>query len=157
MKFYIKDFFSKCDQIHRKLPIWSYLLKKSLMENFIFYAVLIKEKPGKEKFRKNFPVKNFLQVFSGPYFSIFGLNTDQSAFTCWKSKMETLEQGVFIVIWTYFTPCSLVSIVNIEHVIAGLEGMMTISLGDFLWKYGHEYREIRTIKNSVFGHFLRSI
>ena len=39
MKFSIKDFFSKCDQIRRKLPIWSYLLKKCLMENFIFCAV----------------------------------------------------------------------------------------------------------------------
>ena len=36
MKFFIKDFFSKCDQIRRKLRIWSYLLKKSFMENFIF-------------------------------------------------------------------------------------------------------------------------
>ena len=35
-KFSIKDFFSKCDQIRRKLRIWSRLLKKSLMENFIF-------------------------------------------------------------------------------------------------------------------------
>ena len=34
-KFAIKDFFSKCDQIQ----IWSHLLKKSLMENFIFCAV----------------------------------------------------------------------------------------------------------------------
>ena len=31
----IKDFFCKCDLIHRKLRIWSYLLMKSLMENFI--------------------------------------------------------------------------------------------------------------------------
>ena len=31
--FSIKDFFSKCDQIHRKLRIWSHLLKKSLIEN----------------------------------------------------------------------------------------------------------------------------
>ena len=38
MKFF-KYFFSKCDQICRKLRIWSYLLKKSLMENFIFCAV----------------------------------------------------------------------------------------------------------------------
>ena len=37
--FSIKDFFSKCDQIHRKLRILSHLLKKSLMENFIFCAV----------------------------------------------------------------------------------------------------------------------
>ena len=39
MKFSIKDFFSKCDQICSKLRIWSHLLKKSLMENFIFCAV----------------------------------------------------------------------------------------------------------------------
>ena len=35
----IKDFFSKCDQIRRKLQIWSHLLKKSLMKNFIFCEV----------------------------------------------------------------------------------------------------------------------
>ena len=39
MKFSIKDFLSKCDQIRRKLRIWSHLLKKLLMENFIFCAV----------------------------------------------------------------------------------------------------------------------
>ena len=38
-KFSIKDFFSKCDQIHRKLGIWSYLLKKSFIENFTFCVV----------------------------------------------------------------------------------------------------------------------
>ena len=41
MKFSIKDFFSKCDQIRRELQIWSHLLKKSLMENFISCAVLV--------------------------------------------------------------------------------------------------------------------
>ena len=39
MKFSIKVLFSKCDQIRRKLRIWSHLLKKSLTENFIFCAV----------------------------------------------------------------------------------------------------------------------
>ena len=39
MKVSIKDFFSKYDQIRRKLRILSRLLKKSLMENFIFCAV----------------------------------------------------------------------------------------------------------------------
>ena len=39
MKFAIKDFSSKCDQIRNFLRIWSHLLKKSLMENFIFCAV----------------------------------------------------------------------------------------------------------------------
>ena len=36
MKFPTKDFFSKCDQIRSFLRIWSHLLKKALMENFIF-------------------------------------------------------------------------------------------------------------------------
>ena len=39
IKFSIKDFFSKCDQIRSFLQIWSHLLKKSLMENFIYCAV----------------------------------------------------------------------------------------------------------------------
>ena len=39
MKFSIQDFSSKYDQIRRKLQIWSHLLKKSLMENFIACAV----------------------------------------------------------------------------------------------------------------------
>ena len=35
-KFFIEDLFSKCVQIRRKLRIWSHLLKKSSMKNFIF-------------------------------------------------------------------------------------------------------------------------
>ena len=42
MKCSIKDFFSKCDQIRSFLPILWYLLKKYLMENFIFCAVSVK-------------------------------------------------------------------------------------------------------------------
>ena len=42
MKFSIKDFFNKCDQISSFLRIWSHLLKKSLMELFIFCAVRVK-------------------------------------------------------------------------------------------------------------------
>ena len=38
MKFSIKNFFSKYDQIRSFLRIWSHLLKKSLMENFVFCA-----------------------------------------------------------------------------------------------------------------------
>ena len=41
MQFSITDFFSKCDQIRRKLQILSHLLKKSVMENFFFCAVIL--------------------------------------------------------------------------------------------------------------------
>ena len=41
MKFSIKDFFSKWDQIRRNLRIWSHLLKKSFMENFVFCSMSV--------------------------------------------------------------------------------------------------------------------
>ena len=55
MKFSIKDIFSKCDQIRRKLRIWSCLLKNSIMENFIFCAVsfIIKAQISCEKMSQN--------------------------------------------------------------------------------------------------------
>ena len=40
MKLSTKDFFGKCDQIRKNLRIWSHLLKKPLVENFIFCAVM---------------------------------------------------------------------------------------------------------------------
>ena len=40
MKFPIKDFLSKYDQIRSFLRIWSHFLKKSLMANLIFCAVI---------------------------------------------------------------------------------------------------------------------
>ena len=50
MKFSIKDFFSKYDQIRIIPQILSHLLKKSLMEKFIFCAVT----PVK------FPIRSFI-------------------------------------------------------------------------------------------------
>ena len=41
MKFSIKHFLSKCDQMRTFLRIWSHLLTKSVMENFIFCAALL--------------------------------------------------------------------------------------------------------------------
>ena len=45
LKFSIKNFFCKCEQIRRKLRIWLDLLKKSLMENSIFCAMFSLYKP----------------------------------------------------------------------------------------------------------------
>ena len=70
MKFSITDFFNKCDQVRSFLRIWSHLLKKPLMENFIFRAVLVNKffesfshwlafrlKKDKKYRIKTFPVK----------------------------------------------------------------------------------------------------
>ena len=40
IKFSMKDFLSTCDPIRSFLRIWSHLMNKSLMENFIFCSVL---------------------------------------------------------------------------------------------------------------------
>ena len=85
MKFSIKDFFWKCDQIRGKLWIWSHLLKKSLMKNFIFCAW---RKVSKTSSYKHQLSSKFLSVnahcvksvqirnFFGSYFPVFGLNTE---------------------------------------------------------------------------------
>ena len=39
IKFFIREFYSKCDQIQSLLRISSYLPKKSLMGNFMSYIV----------------------------------------------------------------------------------------------------------------------
>ena len=41
MKISVMDFFGKCEQIWRRLRVWSHSLKKSLMEIFIFCAVYV--------------------------------------------------------------------------------------------------------------------
>ena len=63
------------ENCHRKLRIWSHLLEKSLMENFIFCSVkpLINhflgfEVTGWKVFKDG--------VFSGPYFPVFTLYLD---------------------------------------------------------------------------------
>ena len=43
LKFSIKDFSSKSDQIHRNLWIWSHLLEKFLMGNSFFCVVSLKQ------------------------------------------------------------------------------------------------------------------
>ena len=74
MKFSVKDFFGKCDQIRKKLRIWSQLLKKLLMENFIFCAV--KRTKFMRTFQKQPPYKKAV-IFIGKQRAAF-LKRDSS-------------------------------------------------------------------------------
>ena len=76
VKFLIKDFPSKCDQVHSFLLIWSHLLKESLMENSIFWTV---QAADEECFVLKFfwdLVKLINDVIFAPYFffEIFNVN-----------------------------------------------------------------------------------
>ena len=49
MEFFIKDFFSKCNQIRSFRRIWVHVRNKSLMENVIFCAMLETHQNSVEK------------------------------------------------------------------------------------------------------------
>ena len=69
MKFSIKDFISKCDQIRSFLQICSHLLKKSLMENFIYCAVRVPLKSPND-FRIPFEYKRFAKLLENNFFMV---------------------------------------------------------------------------------------
>ena len=54
MKFSVKDFFSKCEQIHKKLRICSHLLRKSLTRNFVFF-ISVFQYFSSDSLMRNFP------------------------------------------------------------------------------------------------------
>ena len=104
MQLSIKDSFIKCDQIRRKLRIWSHLLKKSLMENFIFCAVsgLSYYVDANWPFRRQIHVQFFLLLLcTMKYFRILILNTlivnfQQETIAFWRKKIQRhLLRGVF--------------------------------------------------------------
>ena len=101
MNFFIKDFFSKCDQSRSFLRILSYLLKKSLMENFIFCAVIVFAsydilaisggKCGGDSYL-NQPLTQ--QPWWGTYFFLPDLASLKQM--CWKPRQRKMEIGNFL-------------------------------------------------------------
>ena len=97
MKFSIKDFFSKCDQIRSFLRIWSHLLKKPLMKNFIFLCSVSHLWP----IPLVSPMVQWVRwlPYMGEVYSsnLFVPVITQLAFTCSNSTIETPEQYVRFV------------------------------------------------------------
>ena len=107
MKFSVKDFSNKCDRIHWKLWIGSCLLKKSLMENFIFLCSATK-KISRWTFseKKRLKIIMFAKraaltmwkvskygVFYSLNFSVYGINTEiyYSVNLCVQSNYEKIR------------------------------------------------------------------
>ena len=89
MKFSVKDFFSTCDQIRSLLRIWSHLLKKSFMENFIFCALY-----GQSSF-SGYMLKR-IEISAVPLFQPVRDETSSSPdnINLFKVTKETLKKGV---------------------------------------------------------------
>ena len=103
IKFSIKDFFSKCDQIRRKLRIWSHLPKKSLMENFIFCAVRIVEILQTQDYKKSL---KFIKVRSSTqladsknnHLQYILVNCKKNQLNCQKKSCKKITKQCALVI-----------------------------------------------------------
>ena len=99
MKFSIKDFSSKWDQIRGKLRIWSHLLEKSLMENFIFLC------------SGGSSLTSLSQILQSSFNAIY---RDQT--TIENPKLETMHNvwdekfdlPSFFKIWKFNNPCDVI-------------------------------------------------
>ena len=92
MKFSITDFFSKCDQIRRKMRIWSHLLKTSLMENLIFVQSELKLRRGGLSWALKSLRWSWVKTFlSSPTF----LKPVKFALLVWKLVNKYLDIGNF--------------------------------------------------------------
>ena len=113
MKFSIKNFFSKWDEIRKNLRIWSHLLKKSFMENFIFCAVLQSDIKKTEKvsglrinqlsFTQNLSLKYAVSI----YWLVYTENVQQKTFNGNKvfiiSFPVTIQQRILVLILFLFS------------------------------------------------------
>ena len=83
-----------CGQIRRKLRIWSHLLKKSLMENFIFCEVLTTINLHQW----------LLSILAKALINISKLKQDQTCTIChwttWNS-LQIIHKKFFIIFWTF--------------------------------------------------------
>ena len=110
MKFSSNDFFSKCDQIRSSfsecdqirsfLRIWSHLLKKSLMANFIFWVVIVKtNKLSKAESEKVVACLKLTAETLNNVWNMFKVNNRDA---------RTTPSGVFIVNFEHISHYALV-------------------------------------------------
>ena len=119
IKLSVSNFFRKCDKIRSFLRIWSHLLKKSLMKNFIFCTVQFLLP------NLDFKLRSKMYIFYHSQFNI--VIATQPAITCSKLTIETIEHqkaiGIvlmsLLLILNIFMSCSSISIINFEQVNSG--------------------------------------
>ena len=114
MKFFIKDSSGKCDQIRRKLQIWSHLLEKSLMESFTFCALKHKKQGIKNE-------RLFDYIYSYIYFIMQSLRNVYKSWTVYK------------IIWNYVILYKIICF----FFFPGNRGVLRAQLniyGFFFWK-----------------------
>ena len=88
MKFSITDFFSKYDQIRSFRRICSHLLKKSLMDDFIFWLVIVKGELTSDTVNYDTKTKAYVPICAVRV-------TYQKGQSRWKTTTEDLLWQIF--------------------------------------------------------------
>ena len=103
MKFSIKAFFSKCDQVRSFLRIWSHLLKKSFMKNFIFWVVYVSKSglPVRRGFFWYYPYILRANIFANYLLGIFLCN-NFDIFSPWIWQCYCLQFTELAESWASF-------------------------------------------------------
>ena len=144
MKFSIRDFFSKCDQIRSFLQIWSHLLQKSLMENFTFCAVYFKclnisrtcdatSKAGQDP--KNASVKWDIRQQSNRMTS---KNYLRCIFWLWiliKVSLESFISLKFVAFFTIFAVFSSNMVSYIRNICRFCDYLFFLCFGSYTFKF----------------------
>ena len=103
MKFSTKDFFSTCNQIRSLLRLWSHLVKKFLMENFIFCAVYFQictkdcQWSGHRLLVNSFTVDWFNAILRIAYFCLISKRSLYHLFYYWDRGAHAVIITVFLV------------------------------------------------------------
>ena len=109
MKFSIKDFFSKCDQIRSFLQIWSHLLKKSFNGKLHFCAVWYSQRRSRDsnKHIRERALKQQLSVaasetlfhfkfFYNMNLTLYILRSIRVCLDCSKGKLHKIQWKTFL-------------------------------------------------------------
>ena len=157
MKFFIKDFLSKYDEIRSFLRIWSHLLKKSLMENFIFCAVVV-------SFSKSYQKKAYNTCFNKsakwwtPTYNVI-ISSDRLTFA---NTVVSVHQSTYLYIcqkrysafyfsgnclfWVDCNPTKL----SIEHwFILHKKWSFPVRISSFLWSVYSAHLENDSVLNII--------
>ena len=120
MQCFIKDSFSKCDQICKKLRICSHLLKKSLLENLILFTAISQRH---KTWAKYMPSKWYLkgQGLDLSFLLVFNPATNTYVDSQHSTTFSSLViQNLLISTKIVFFPTSLISFVLLCFVFPGL-------------------------------------
>ena len=134
MKFSIKDFFSKCDKIRRKLLIWSHLLKKIVNGKLHFLCsvriTLCCQWDYVRSHRLSLAPAKFILVVINKHSNLQNKRTLMNIYIRWHHQIHVMSENYYSHLWAV---CSFNS-TNFTLLGQTAHGISNRTLLAFIWK-----------------------